>query len=447
VSARLSLDVWYDGHPAPVGRLDALDSNALAFCYTPEFAATGQSISLSLPAGTEPVGDQLTRAFFDNLLPENDQMQRIIDREGLDRADIVDILGHVGGDCPGAISCLPLGAPPIKVPGSLAEDYRPLAPDELALIVQRLADRQPLPDDIVDPSPVAGVQRKLAITLLPDGRFALPAEGRKVPTTHILKVPRRAEGADALLEDAACTLARACGFDVSHSRHMPVEGVDTLLIERFDRVIVDDTVYRLHQEDFAQALGLPARLKYERHGTEARRFDTAAVRSVLDRLAHPGQARETFLLATLFNLAIGNTDNHAKNFGILYGLRGERLLAPLYDMLPIRLHDRYTHELAYRLGGAAHFDEMTREQMTDLFAEFGLERGRARRFIEGPVRAMFTTIEQRAPLLREIGQRFFDDLIGRELTRLAELLDLDVDIRERDYFAPAGSGGGWAMGS
>lgn len=446
MNARLSLDVWFDGHPTPVGRLDALESNALAFRYTDDFAATGQSISLSLPVGTELVSDPLTRAFFDNLLPENDQMQRVIDREGLDRAAIVDILQHVGADCPGAISCLPVGAPPIKVPGDLAQDYRVLEAQEMALIVQRLADRQPLPADIVDPSPVAGVQSKLAITLLSGGRFALPAEGRKVPTTHILKVPRRAETAEALQEDSACTLARACGFDVSNSRHIQVEGLDALLIERFDRFVVDGTVFRLHQEDFAQALGLPASLKYERRGSEGRKFDTAAARSVLDRLSNPALARETFLLATLFNLAIGNTDNHAKNFGVLYGLRGERLLAPLYDLLPIRLHGRYTHEFAYNLGGASHFDDMTRAQMEAFLGEFGLDGARARRFIEGPVREMLATIEARAPLLRKIGQRFFDDLIGRELAHLTELLGLAMEIGARDYFEPVAQGG-WHVGS
>lgn len=446
MNPRISLDIWFDGHPTPIGRLDAFENKALAFRYSDDFAATGQSISLSLPTGPESLGDALTRAFFDNLLPENDQIQQTIDREGLDRTDIVDILTHVGGDCPGAISCLPLGAPPIKVPGDLVQDYRPLDDAELAVIVQRLADGQPLPKDVIDPSPVAGVQRKLPLTLLPDGRYALPAEGRKVPTTHILKVPRRVEAAEAMQEDAACKLARACGFDVSNSRHVKIHDIDALLIERFDRVVIDRTVYRLHQEDFAQALGLPASLKYERRGAEGRRFDTAAVRSVLDRLSAPVQARETFLLATLFNLAIGNTDNHAKNYGILYGLRGERLLAPLYDLLPIRLHDRYTHELAYNLGGASFFDDMTGEQMMAFLAEFGLESGRAKRFIEGPVREMLIIVETQAKLLRKVGQRFFDDLIGRELTHLAETLGLALEIGERDYYESK-AGGGWNAGS
>ncbi|MEJ5978816.1 HipA domain-containing protein [Novosphingobium sp. PS1R-30] len=441
MTIRLSLDVRLDGVRDPVGRLDAHDTGSVSFTYAQGYAAGGRPISMSLPLGAEPIGDGLARAFFDNLLPENDQMQRVIDREGLDRADIVDILAHVGGDCPGAISCVPVGAPAIKVPGDLAADYRPLEKDEIALIAQRLADREPLPAEFDDPSPVAGVQRKIAITVLEDGRFAFPIDGRKVPTTHILKVPRRGEAGEALQEDAACRIAHACGFAVSRSHHTVIEGVDALLIERFDRLVHEGTVYRVHQEDFAQALGLPARLKYERNGAEGRRYDTQQARSVLDRLAAPAKARETFVLATLFNLAIGNTDNHAKNHGVLYSPDGSIHLAPLYDLLPIRLHGRFTHQLAVHLGGATDFDDMTTDHMLAFLAEFGLQGPRARRFINGPVREMLETIEARSGMLRTIGLRLFDDLIGREIDHLAQILEIDLDIRERDYFEPAG--GGW----
>ncbi len=440
MNVRLALDVRLDGFPAPVGRLEAFDNGGIGFRYHEDHLATGRAISLSLPLDDAPIGDAATRAFFDNLLPENDQMQQVIDREGLDRSDLVGILAHVGADCAGAISCLPVGAPPVKVPGDLARDYRPLEDDEIALIATRLADREPLPDEVDDPSPVAGVQRKIALTLLPDGRFALPAAQLKVPTTHILKVPRRVRAAEALQEAAAGRLAQACGFEVANAEHSVIGGVDTLLLERFDRVVVDGRVYRLHQEDFAQALGLPARLKYQRYGREGRRFDAAAIRALLDRLSRPAQAIETFLLATIFNLAIGNNDNHAKNHAILYTPDGEAILAPLYDLLPVGLHEGYTSALAFDIGTAAEFDQMTREDLATFFASFGLEGARLGRFIAGAMRDLLETLEKRAVQLRALNMRNFDDLIGRELGRLAELLGLDMDIRERDY---VGRGGGW----
>lgn len=441
MTARRSLDVWLDGAPEPIGRLDALDQGGIQFCYARSFLAQGQSISLSLPFDDAPIGDVLTRAFFDNLLPENDQLQRVLDRERLDRADLVGILTHVGGDCAGAISCLPVGAPPIKVPGDLTSDYRPLADEEIAAIVRRLADREPLPEGIDDPSPVAGVQRKIAVTLLPDERFALPADGMKVPTTHILKVPHRTEAVEALQEEAACRLAEACGFAVSRSRRQVIDGIEVLLIERFDRIVVGDVVFRLHQEDFAQALGLPASLKYQRRANAGPWFDVTAIRGLLDRLSQPALAIDQFVLATIFNLAIGNTDNHAKNHAVLYGIDGRLRLAPLYDLLPIRLNHRYTDQLAFNIGNATHFDAMGSEDLAAFFAAFGLRAASARRFADGPVREMLITLEAQSLGLRPLGLRTFDDLIGRELNKLSELFGLDLDLRQHDYIGPPG--GGW----
>ncbi|WP_073144484.1 hypothetical protein [Litoreibacter ascidiaceicola] len=40
------------------------------------------------------------------------------------------------------------------------------------------------------PSPLAGVQGKVALARMSDGRFALPKSGLNAPTTHILKLPR-----------------------------------------------------------------------------------------------------------------------------------------------------------------------------------------------------------------------------------------------------------------
>jgi len=94
----------------------------------------------SLPPEDEAFGDVETRAFFANLLPENAQLQRIMEREGLARDDIVGLLKHLGADCAGCVSCLPRHAPPIKSPGVLAEDYEPLEDRTLLKIVKSLRE-------------------------------------------------------------------------------------------------------------------------------------------------------------------------------------------------------------------------------------------------------------------------------------------------------------------
>ena len=437
-----SLDVWLDGFPEPAGRLDKADDLSLAFHYSPAFLEHGpHALSLALPLSTERVGDADARAFFGNLLPENDQMQRIVDRARLERGDVVGILALVGADCPGAISCLPEGSPPAKVPGVLAEDYRLLKQREIEEIVRSLAERQRLPDDVSDPSPVAGVQRKIALTVLEDGRYALPSADRNVPTTHILKVPSRQDASDVANEAAAATLAASVNLDVVIPEPIDVGGFPALLIERFDRRIVDGVVYRVHQEDFAQALGLPPALKYERNATSEHRFDLTAVINILDRSRDPARARMSFLRTTLFNLAIGNTDNHAKNQALLYSGGAVPVLAPLYDLLPIRLNDRYTHEFAFEIGRAKYFDHLTTADLEAFFRHFGLEGPRMRRFVERDLLRFLLEIDEAAAALPRPALKRFDDLVGRELAVLGSLLGLDLDLRERDAFQPRA--GGW----
>ena len=88
-----SLDVWLEGFPEPAGRLDKSHDLGLTFQYRPAFLDRGpHALSMALPLSSEPIGDAAARAFFGNLLPENDQLQQIIDREQLERSDVVGIL-------------------------------------------------------------------------------------------------------------------------------------------------------------------------------------------------------------------------------------------------------------------------------------------------------------------------------------------------------------------
>ncbi len=434
MSGPTGLIVRMDGFDLPAGYLASDAGQAISFAYDDHYiAAGGPPLSLSMPLEQVSFGDVTARAFFDNLLPENDQMQRVMDREGLARDDIVGLLGHLGADCSGAISCLPIGGDPIKVPGVLSEDYTLLAPGEIAEIARSLAERQRLPDTITDPSPVAGVQRKIALTHTPQG-FAKPKPGRKVPTTHILKVPETRLRRDARLEAAAARLAGALGLDVSIPEAIVIDGVEALLITRFDRVVREGVVYRLHQEDFAQALGLPARLKYERNGTPGRRFDAEAIARVLDQTEVPALARAAFLSATVFNLLIGNTDNHAKNHGLLYRHGRAPVLAPLYDLLPSRMNLDFNDHLSFNIGAADHPDAITLADLMAFLEVFGMRRAAASRFIENVVKPMILALERATLGLSGERLKDMDDLIGRETEQLVGVLGLDVPVRDRDYF-------------
>ncbi len=164
-----------------------------------------------------------------------------------------------------------------------------------------------MPNELRDPSPLSGYQRKVALTVLPDGSYAVPIPGTGAPTTHILKVPETTFQREAFYEANCASLADYVGLDAAPSRSFWIGDYEVILSQRYDRQVVDGAVYRLHQEDFAQAIGLPPRFKYERDGRPGRRYDIAAAVSVLRQTESPALAIDAFLRATIFNLAIGNT--------------------------------------------------------------------------------------------------------------------------------------------
>jgi serine/threonine-protein kinase HipA len=108
---------------------------------------------------------------------------------------------------------------------------------------------------------------------------------------------------------------------------------------------------------------------------------------------------------------------------------------PLYDLTPVRLDRRYTHQLACNLGAATDFGEMSADDLAAVFDAFGVE--------DVAVVAPPRSRRPRRPRLGGTGLRLLDDLIGRETERLVELLSIALTVRERD-FSPYETGGGWA---
>ena len=444
----LSLDVRLDGFAEPAGVLIRDRQGALAFMYTAAHLARTDALplSLSLPLTDEPYDDIVTRSFFDNLLQERDgALVDVMAREGLARDDIAGLLLHLGKDCPGALSVLAAGAPAVKVPGDFATDYTVLNDDGLIAIAAALRDQRRLPAGTSDPSPLAGVQSKIALTQLPDGRLAEPAPGTGAPTTHILKVPDRHHPRDAAYEAATLDLSRTLDFETSEAAVVEFGDIEVLLVRRFDRALdAEGRVVRLHQEDFAQALGLPAALKYERRGTADRRFDVAGIRKVLDATANPIHERDRFIRATLFDMMTGNVDGHAKNFALLHIARDRTRVAPRYDLLPTRLDPSLTDELAFKIGAATTLAAISRADFYAFLETLGVRGAAARRRIaERHTRSLADGLSAAFAELTRKGMKPFADLIAANLRQLLPVLGLAIPeaARERDAFV--GRGGGW----
>jgi serine/threonine-protein kinase HipA len=445
----LALDVRLDGFDAPVGVFVRDERGAVAFAYNRSYLANPNAtpLSLSLPLAGGPYPDVAARAFFDNLLQERDgALTEVMEREGLSRDDIAGLLFHLGKDCAGALSVLPVGSPPAKVPGDYQRDYVPIPPDRLAAIVEALHNRRRLPAGMEDPSPLAGVQSKIALTILPDGRFAEPNPGSGAPTTHILKVPDQGHKRDARYEAEAMDLSRMLGMETAEATALAVGGIEALLVTRFDRGRDrQGRVVRLHQEDFAQALGLPASMKYERRGREGRRFDVSGIRKILEQTVDPAQAKEAFNQATMFDLLVGNADGHAKNFALLYEPAGRVRLAPRYDILPTRLDDSLTDELAYSIGNAKTLEEVTPSALDAFLQALGIENAAGRkRLAQRYAKEIAFALAGRLKAL-EKNEKRFADLIASNIRVLLGALEIEIPeaARERDAFIS--KAGGWHM--
>lgn len=180
----MRMDVWIEGHARPVGLLTRADDRSLSFTYS-EGVGREHQVSLSLPVRPEPFSDADCRGYFANLLFEGPQLERVLDSYKLDRGDVGSLLWHLGADCPGAISVTPEGSGPGKAPGRFPQDYELLEQTRLEAIVLSLHLHRRLPDVERDPSPVAGVQGKIAV-VEHEGRFYLPKADSRAPTTHIL---------------------------------------------------------------------------------------------------------------------------------------------------------------------------------------------------------------------------------------------------------------------
>ncbi len=446
----MKLDVRLDGFADPIASLSKDENSALSFAYATSYLdnQAAYPLSLSLPLTESAYEDARARPFFENLLQERDDtLRQLLDREGLNRDDVAGILYHLGKDCSGALSVLPEGSPPVKVPGDYAKDYLAIESDRLDEIVRSLHQRERLPDGTADPSPLAGVQSKIALTLLPDGAFAEPRPGSGAPTTHILKVPDRAHLEDPKLESEALNLSRLLRFETTDAAVLNFGGIEALVITRFDRSLSDDgKVIRVHQEDFAQALGLPASLKYERNGRPGRRFDAAGIARILDATVDPASEKRTFIANTLFDLMIGNVDGHAKNFGLLYEGSGRVRVTPRYDVMPTRIDPSFTDELAYSIGNATTLDDISSDDFDLFLNALGIASKPAqRRLRSGLSSEIAAELASELKRLDQAGMKRFADLIANNISVLLSAFDLKLPagVAERDAYVERG--GGWLI--
>lgn len=149
------------------------------------------------------------------------------------------------------------------------------------------------------------------------------------------------------------------------------------MLERYDRhELGDGTVQRIHQEDAAQALSLPWRGddKFEHNNPGS---NLAAIAAQLDEgrtvFARGESDKLRLLRYVTFNVAIGNTDAHAKNISLLRRDGQQGQLAPLYDVAPVAFFYEGRKQLAQKVNGQMNQPLVTVEDLVAEARKWGID--------------------------------------------------------------------------
>lgn len=124
-------------------------------------------------------------------------------------------------------------------------------------------------------------------------------------------------------EAAAMRLAQRVGIDVAATELVEVAGRDVLLVDRFDRGA------RRTRRGFVSALTVLG--FHEMAGRHATYHDLADV--VRRRFARRTATLHELFARIVFNIAVGNTDDHARNHAAFWDGNGLEL-TPAYDICP-----------------------------------------------------------------------------------------------------------------
>ncbi len=436
----------------------AATSAGLVFTYDPRWLRTSGAVPLSLtmPLRPEPYGDAVITPWIQNLLPEADVGQVFARALGLSVGDAYGILRAAGADTAGAFSFDPPNGSAQDIDQDHASEnaqentlasgmaggrYLPLrdyatrhgaAPKDdgeaLKFLLEGLAQRPFFADEDGVRLSLAGGQVKTALATLDEkGRPVHAASGAGV----VYAIPLGAAASNLIVKpdnsrllgiveiEAYCLeLARRCGLDAVDWTILEAGGRLALAVPRYDRQIRtrrDGRVelVRIHQEDFCQLLGLPPLRKYETAtGGGARLADLFAAARL--HLGPKDQLR--FLDCVIFNILVGNTDAHAKNYSVLIH-PDQTVLAPLYDVNSVLAWKGVNQNHAQKIAGRTRKPVDTARRHWEAIAE---EAGLNPREVLRRVNALATRIvhaaqDARQPVIAAPGTtaKIVDDISER----------------------------------
>ncbi|QIL70786.1 type II toxin-antitoxin system HipA family toxin [Diaphorobacter sp. HDW4B] len=341
VSAK-ELVIWMNGSKVGIWRVSTHGADILEYSddwfATPVHSPLSQSLPLTLP-GTS-IRSISVNNYFDNLLPDSIEIRkRVASRYQLHDASTFNLLSAIGRDCVGAIQLLPHGETPS---GWDRIDAVEMSDKQVQEHLRNVTSTSPLmtSDDVAAEDlriSIAGAQEKSGLLEL-NGKWWMPRGA--TPTNRILKLPLGSIGGgqiplhDSIANEWLCSqILAGYGLPMAFCEMKYFAQTQALSVHRFDRQEVltdaDPVIYRLPQEDFCQALGLPPHIKYEAEGGPG----FVAIATALKRSLNAEQDIATLFEAQVLFWMLLGIDGHAKNFSIRLLPEGRFHLAPLYDVI------------------------------------------------------------------------------------------------------------------
>lgn len=292
------------------------------------------SLSMPLQPSTEVYKGGVVENYFENLLPNNIDIRRLMqNRFGTRSTRAFELLKEVGRDCVGAVQIVPGEEEPPSVHTISAKS---LSPEDISKLLKSiLLPSSPGGEDAGFRISLAGAQEKTAL-LLNEGSWCLPLGS--TPTTHIFKLPLgvvarvQIDLSTSVENEWLCmNILSAYGIECAETRIADFDGQKTLIVTRFDRRLAEDSTWwiRVPQEDMCQVLGISPDTKYEAEGGPG-------IIDIMQVLLASGNAlsdRLNFIKIQILFWMLAAIDGHGKNFSLFIGPFGRFHLTPIYDVL------------------------------------------------------------------------------------------------------------------
>ena len=325
----IKLDVWLtlpSGKSIKAGALVVADPDNVRgalkgqFRYTPEYLENPKAFLLDplhLPLSADTFDADRPHAgvhgVFEDSLPDDWGRRLLVRRYKLDRKNqrIPQLLQLLGAQGLGALSYMEKDRPDLKTTGVPIRHLQ-----KLALLTKRFEQDEAVDDDELSLLFQAGSS---------PGGARPKALVKDESGSYLAKFASARDQLDVVsLEAAAMELGRRAGIETADSRLLALGSRKCLLVKRFD---INEAGGRNHM------ISMQSLLKADGYYYAGYRDMAEVIRHVSTQ---PRQDLQKLYRQMVFNVMIGNTDDHVKNFIMLHNDEGWQL-SPAFDKKALSL--------------------------------------------------------------------------------------------------------------